>query len=90
MITATMSSPTAMNIADMEVMHRLLGAPSSYLACVFLLVVVSAFYLSRKNANTSIPFYVGKGDPKARWMTDALNLLREGYHKVVTVHCPGS
>jgi hypothetical protein len=77
-----MSSPTTRNLVDMEVMHRLLGAPSSYLACALVLVVVSAFYLSRKNENTSIPFYVGKGDPKARWMTDALNLLKEGYHKV--------
>lgn len=75
-----------MNLVDIEVIYGLRGAPYSYLGCVLFLVVVSAFYLSGKNDKASIPFYVGEGDPKSRWTTDVLNLLKEGYHQVETAH----
>jgi len=55
-------------------------------ASVLFVTLVAIFYPRRQGKGLSVPFYEWNtavaGNPRTRWMSDSLRLLREGYKKV--------
>lgn len=64
-----------------------LDTPTLYYvtSAIALIVVSAAWFIPGKSLD--IPFYGldenDKDAPKKRWMRDSINLLREGYRKVI-------
>lgn len=73
---------------DLDVFTRVRDAPVPFYTTSFILILVSilsAVGLSGSK-KVNVPFYGQDPNdfeaPKKRWMSDALNLLQEGYNKV--------
>jgi hypothetical protein len=72
---------------DMDVRHLNLDIPNLYYftSAIALIIVSAAWFIPRKSLD--IPFYGldenDKDAPKQRWMRDSINLLQEGYRKVI-------
>lgn len=84
-----MDSDTGVRICDNGLVHHKLETPISYYLTSFiiLLLVPVLYFMNLKSQKPiDLPFH-GLDDndseaPKKRWMTDSINLLREGYAKV--------
>lgn len=70
---------------NLEILHRVQDAPVSYLSTAIILLLGLIVYYFQQARNDGIPVY-GNEDikvAKQRFMGDAMNLITEGYKKVV-------
>jgi hypothetical protein len=73
---------------DGQVLHGLVQQPSSLIVPALILIGITIWWSSLFNRRKlSVPFFGGEGGNVARaqqrWMTDSMNLLREGFSKVL-------
>ncbi|KAF4637272.1 hypothetical protein G7Y89_g787 [Cudoniella acicularis] len=81
-----MISEATAGIIDLEILRRISAVPASYTTVALILVGTSAlYYIWEHVCKNPIPIYVGDGtkSAKQRWMSDAINLLQEGYNKLL-------
>jgi hypothetical protein len=73
---------------DGQVLHGLVQQPSSLIVPALILIGITIWWSSLFNRRKlSVPFFGDEGGNVARaqqrWMTDSMNLLREGFSKVL-------
>jgi hypothetical protein len=73
---------------DDQILHTLSEQPFSYIAPALTLIGITIWFTSHsKQRKLSVPFF-GDGNlarAQQRWMTDSINLLREGVQKVLAI-----